>query len=51
MKKIIILGITVALIGCTALETNNKVTLKDGTKVEVGVAIEQTTQSAIGGNE
>jgi len=52
MKKAIILGaITLSLIGCTTLETKNKVTLNDGTKVEVGVAIEQTINGAIGGSK
>ncbi len=47
MKKIIAIGALLALGACTVLNTNNKVILDDGTKVTVGISVEETTGSAV----
>jgi hypothetical protein len=48
MKKIIFLGVlAMAISACTVLETKNKVILSDGTKVEVGVSVEQSSGSGV----
>lgn len=50
MKKTLIIGaILLSVSACTAIETQNKVTLKDGTQVSVGVAVEKEVTTTDGG--